>query len=337
MTKSPTISIIVPVYNVERYLQQCLEAIKDQTFKDWECILVDDGSIDKSGSICDQFEVMDKRFKVVHKENGGLSSARNLALEMVTGNFIAFVDSDDWPEPQYLETLYNLILKHDADVVQCGFKRVFLGYEREKSLVSSEIVLNKEETILSLLDSSRIPCFVWNKLFRREIITEKFPINQNYEDAYTVPFWLRNIRKMVLSPEIIYNYRMRKGSISNTSMAKNQYDYVVSSLYLADNVKETLPYKLDETSYIKYLLKVFIAGSKTIARREKDENMRHETIQRLSSDLKKRVDHIPSSLGLKKRFRVTVLLKNPLLFEKIMRAVNKMDFHANFRRHHLFE
>ncbi|MCH5242501.1 MAG: glycosyltransferase family 2 protein [Muribaculaceae bacterium] len=334
----PSISIIVPVYNVERYLQQCLEAISNQTFKDWECIIVDDGSTDGSVQICDLYTGLDPRFKVIHKSNGGLSSARNTALDKAKGKFIAFIDSDDWPESHYLMTMHNLITKYEADVVQCGFQRVFKSYKREKPLVDKECVISKEKAILSLLDSSRLPCFVWNKLFRREIITDKFPINQNFEDAYTVPLWFKHINKMVMSPEIVYNYRMRKGSISNSKVAKNQYDYAVSEIHLADNVKESVPQKFGDSSYCGYLQKVFIGAAKTTARREKDKNVRHATIQKLSTELNKITKgEIPKDLGLKKRFRAYMLLNKPLTFETIMRIVNTLDFHARFRRNQLFE
>lgn len=334
----PAINIIVPVYNVEKYLQQCLEAILNQTFQEWECIIVDDGSTDGSGQICDQYAGLDPRFEVIHKPNGGLSMARNTALDKAKGEYIAFIDSDDWPEPHYLEILHNLIKKHEADVVQCGFQRVFTSYKREKPLVDKECVINKEEAILSLLDSSKLPCFVWNKLFRREIITDKFPINQNFEDAFTVPLWFKHIKKMVMSPEIVYNYRMRQGSISNSKVAKNQYDYVVSEIHLANNVRESVAQKFGDSSYKGYLMKVFVGAAKTTARREKDKNVRHTTIQKLSSELNRITKgEIPSDLGLKKRFRAYMLLNKPLKFEKLMRAVNKLDFHARFRRNHLFE
>lgn len=122
MSQNPEISIIVPVYNVERYLGECLDSIKSQTFTNWECILVDDGSPDKSIDICEKYSAGDSRFKVVRRSNGGLSAARNTGLSYARGNFISFVDSDDIVYPEYLSRLHSLMIEYDADVVQVGYE-----------------------------------------------------------------------------------------------------------------------------------------------------------------------------------------------------------------------
>ena len=123
----PKISIIVPVYNVEKYLRKCVDSILNQTFKDFELILVDDGSIDTSGKICDEYNLKDNRIKVIHKENGGLSSARNAGLDIAQGEYIGFVDSDDWIELDMYEELYKICKENDTDVgivgINCGMKQ----------------------------------------------------------------------------------------------------------------------------------------------------------------------------------------------------------------------
>ena len=116
------ISIIVPVYKVEKYLRRCIDSIAAQTFTDWECILVDDGSPDDSGTICDEYAENDKRFRVFHQENAGVSAARNKGLDEAKGEWICFVDSDDWIEKEMLEKMYNLAVKNKAEVVVCGCK-----------------------------------------------------------------------------------------------------------------------------------------------------------------------------------------------------------------------
>ena len=119
---SPKISIIVPVYNVEKYIRRCLDSIAAQTFTDWECICVDDGTPDASGKICDEYAQKDGRFVVIHKENGGVSSARNVGLDVAKGEYVTFCDSDDWVEKEMLEVFYNTALKNDAEVVISGFR-----------------------------------------------------------------------------------------------------------------------------------------------------------------------------------------------------------------------
>lgn len=117
----PEISVIVPVYNVEKYLRQCIESIKMQTFENWELILVDDGSLDNSGSICDEYAQSDNRIKVVHKENGGVSTARNFGLAIAAGKYISFIDSDDYIVPKFFEIMLEKLLTYKADIVRCGF------------------------------------------------------------------------------------------------------------------------------------------------------------------------------------------------------------------------
>ncbi|HDV0860284.1 TPA: glycosyltransferase, partial [Enterococcus faecalis] len=125
----PKISIIVPVYNVEKYLEKCVRSILAQTFTDFELILVDDGSPDSSGAMCDQFAEQDQRVKVIHKENGGLSDARNAGIEIATGEYLGFVDSDDYIADDMYELLYTNIVKEDADLSICGIYDVYEGKE----------------------------------------------------------------------------------------------------------------------------------------------------------------------------------------------------------------
>lgn len=333
----PEISIIMPVYNVGEYIETSLNAIRQQTFKDWECVIVDDGSTDSSAEICDRFAKEDSRFKVIHQANGGVSKARNVALDNSRGKYIAFVDPDDWPDKNYLEIFHTLIKKYDADVVQCGFSREFTAFSRRKSLVNTEKMISREEAIPLLLDSNGIPSLLWTKLYKKEIITEKFPEGKTYEDAYTMPLWFRNANKIVLSPEITYHYRMRKGSITKIGIAENHYDFVMACQRLGSFVHEMVPGKFPVHAKEAYLIKIYVSGAKTIARKEIDKNKRREVIERISRGIK--AIHNPGLryLGIKIGFRSFMLDRHPLFFEKLMRGVNKLDFHAKRRKNHLFE
>ena len=125
MTQLPCISLIVPIYNVELYLSQCVESILIQTYTNLEVILVDDGSTDNCGKICDDYRNIDSRIIVIHKQNGGLSDARNTGIEIATGNYLCFIDSDDWIEPDMIEFLYNNLVNYDADLYMCDY---FISY-----------------------------------------------------------------------------------------------------------------------------------------------------------------------------------------------------------------
>ena len=245
----PEISIIVPIYNVEKYLHQSLDSIRNQTFSDWECILVDDGSKDSSPDICDEYAKEDQRFKVIHQSNGGVSKARNTGLENASGKYIAFVDPDDWVEKIYLETFHRLITKYDADIVQCGFSREFTEFSRKKPLTDKEKQLSRDEAIYLLLFPSGIPSLLWSKLYKKEVVKEKFPIGKTYEDAYTMPSWFLHAKKVVVSPDLTYHYRMRGKSITKAGVAQHHYDFIEACSRLGRIVNNAVPDKFNKKQY----------------------------------------------------------------------------------------
>ncbi|MDE6447932.1 MAG: glycosyltransferase, partial [Muribaculaceae bacterium] len=150
MIQTPKISIIVPIYKVERYLPECLDSIIRQTFTDWECILVDDGSPDNCGKICDEYAARDPRFRVIHQKNGGLSAARNSGISIAKAQYIGFVDSDDWIEAEMFQTLYNLIRQDDYDMAQVGIFNEYRGKSHRKQLVRTPIILDRRNTVRHL-------------------------------------------------------------------------------------------------------------------------------------------------------------------------------------------
>lgn len=181
---NPEISIIVPVYNMERYLEECLESIKKQTFTNWECILVDDGSSDNSPAICEQYAESDSRFKAIHQQNRGLSVARNTALRTVSSEYIGFVDADDWIEPEMFELLYKLVTEHDADIAQVGFRKKYKSHRHSTKHLTDNVKVIDGETAMREIGFNRLPNYVWNKLHRRGIITCDFPEGRNFEDIF---------------------------------------------------------------------------------------------------------------------------------------------------------
>ena len=209
--KSPTpiISIIVPVYNVDKYLQKCLESIRLQTFQDWECILIDDGSFDKSGEICDEFSKIDSRFKVIHQVNSGVSKARNVGLDIATGDWIGFVDSDDWIEPNMYEYLYRDAIKFDSDCVICGFwgqhkKRIRKSCNSNQAL---NILFSKETfggfSFLRLLSSEKV------KTIRFD---ESIPYMEDIKFFYEV---FKECKKIYWDNKELYHYEQRDDSVTN--------------------------------------------------------------------------------------------------------------------------
>lgn len=213
------ISVIVPVYNVEKYLDYCVGSIINQTYKNLEIILVDDGSSDNCPVMCDIWAKKDVRIKVVHKKNGGLSEARNVGLSIATGNFIAFVDSDDWIDLRYIEYLYNAIRHTKAEIVACNMRKVYKEPENmstEEDMPEEEIA-TPEEAICDILNNCRFRAVVWNKLYQHEIIKdEKFEIGCFHEDEFFSYRIIDKAQKLAYIDIPLYNYRQREGSIMSS-------------------------------------------------------------------------------------------------------------------------
>lgn len=219
------VSVIVPIYKVEQYLPQCIDSIIGQTYKDLEIILVDDGSPDACGRICDKYARKDKRIKVYHKENGGLSDARNYGIRMATGEYLGFVDSDDWVEPEMFESLVRTADENHADIVSCGFFREDLTRTIVCAGIDMKFTCSVDLVKALLRDDIRV--FVWNKLYRKSCLPlSVFSKGHVYEDIAI----MHKILLMAACGESIstplYHYRSnRLGSINQSRSMDNLIDY----------------------------------------------------------------------------------------------------------------
>ena len=216
---SPKITIIVPVYNVERYLRRCLDSIAAQTFTDWECILIDDGSPDTSGTICDEYAANDGRFRVIHQENRGVSAARNAGLDAARGEWIAFVDSDDWVEPDMCESICNVINDMGGGDLVMFDARFSDGSEPDALLKP------KEMQFFSFADGKACPLcgYIWNKAYRADFLREnsiRFPKNIQWgEDGWFTMHAYAETDRIIWLPKKLYNYNTENnGSITKTNL-----------------------------------------------------------------------------------------------------------------------
>ena len=211
------ISVIVPVYNVASWLDRCLQSIVNQTYKTLEIILVDDGSTDTSGLMCDQWAHKDGRIRVIHKPNGGLSDARNAGIEAATGDYISFVDSDDWVDLTMLSTLYTAITDHQADLAIGGFS--FVSDDCSKPWMDNSgktFVLNNQELVEAFLErrTFAFDSYSWNKLYPRRLWdTLRFPVGELFEDVRVRSRLYAQCQKVVVVDKELYFYYQRKGSI----------------------------------------------------------------------------------------------------------------------------
>lgn len=212
---NPLISVIVPIYNVDSYLNKCIESILNQTYKYLEIILVDDGSTDKCPMICDQFKKKDKRIKVIHKNNGGVSSARNIGLKQSTGIYISFVDSDDWIESYYYEKMLNIALKNNLDIIQCSYYRV-IGNKKEYINLSNRVIEGgKKEYLYEVLNTQSGLGFCHMKLYKKDIIKNVL-FDENLKVCEDALFNIKisyNINKFSIISDALYNYRINENSV----------------------------------------------------------------------------------------------------------------------------
>lgn len=220
------ISVIVPVYNVEKYLERCLNSIVNQSYKNLEILLIDDGSKDLSSEICDEFSKSDNRIKVIHKENEGVAKARNVGLDMATGEYIAFVDSDDYIDLNMFEILMNNMKNTNADISMCDF--ISTGSSNEKSVISSNVCeLSSFEALAHLyVDKDISFVSLWGKIFKKEIFNGvRLPLLTCGEDNAVLYKILYKSNKVVYSPSQLYKYYQRENSAVHTFDESSANDF----------------------------------------------------------------------------------------------------------------
>lgn len=222
------ISIVVPVYNSKKFLEHCLESLMQQTYKNIEIIVVDDGSTDASGDICDRLALADSRLRVFHTENHGVSHARNFGVAQSKGKFIAFVDSDDYVSPHYIEHLASLIEKYDADISVCDCKRCTVDDDIEFSDISDfnvEILDGKSACAKMFTATSFAFYVIWCKLCRADIIKRyPFALNRKFEDTEVLPKWFYNSAEIVVSDCSLYAYVQHDQSIMTKTVGVKSED-----------------------------------------------------------------------------------------------------------------
>lgn len=217
-------SIIVPIYKVEKYLPRCVESLLGQTDGDFELILVDDGSPDCCGAICDEYAAKDSRIFVIHKGNGGLSDARNAGLEIARGEYIAFVDSDDWVSPRYLELLRQGLETTGSDICECGILRTE-GVSCPEPVETVPEVFDTVAALEQLIRDGRFHQYVWNKLYRREVIGDiRFPVGKTNEDEFWTYQVFGRAKRVAGIDAVLYNYFQRPGSIMGAGYSLKRLD-----------------------------------------------------------------------------------------------------------------
>ncbi len=295
------ISVIVPVYNVEKYLEKCIDSIINQTYKNIEILLIDDGSTDSSGEICDRYAIKDKRILVFHKENGGLSDARNKGIDIATGKYISFIDSDDYVEENYISFLYEILKKFDADI---SMGKHYVRYQENTIDTSSgqELCMNPEVTLEKMLYGEDVDVSAWAKLYKKDLFKDiRFPKGRVFEDAATTYKLIDKSSQVAFKSLPIYNYVMRKNSITNTSFNSSKMDLIVSTKEMANYVKDKYPNLKNAADR-----RVMYAYLSTLTQLAKSKHFSKEDYQIIMSYIKENRKRILKDKRIPKRDRIAI-------------------------------
>ena len=278
------ITIIVPVYNVKKYLEQSLESIFHQTYKNIEIILIDDGSTDGSENICDEYSKKDSRFKVIHKDNEGVSIARNVGLDNANGKYITFIDSDDYVDEKYIENLYIQSKSNNADISITGTQDFKDDFEIIIKSRPYESILNKEKAIKGLLSEKYFTCVVWGKLYKKELWDNIIfnPYTRIAEDFEVIYLLLKKANIISINTkDLLYFYRIRTDS---TIASKYNKDFE-NEIYLTEKIKEDVMKNFPKI--YDYAIKRYIRINITCLLKYYKENKNFKGVEHLKENIKK--------------------------------------------------
>lgn len=323
------VSVIVPVYNVEKYLDRCLNSILSQTYKNMEIILVDDGSKDSSSAICDKYGEQDNRIKVYHKENGGLSSARNFGIEKAKGDWLYFIDSDDWIDINTINTLINSALKNDCQIAMGSYIFCSSQKEFEKADVNKSIELYTPKEALSEMTSGlKYVFFAHNRLFKKDLFYDiTFPLGKLFEDMYTIYKVIDKADKIVYNSEAKYAYFQRDDSITHNKFNSKQMDWYFAlqeykqfCLINYPELKEKLN-NLIIFCCISLINKILISDEKLVCFKKEYTILCDEIKKDYKSYIISKVPGL--SINLKYKVSVTLLLVSRMLYQRLLFKVSK--------------
>lgn len=308
------ISIIVPIYKVEKLLERCIKSIVCQTYPDLEIILVNDGSPDNCPDICNRWAEKDSRIKVIHKKNGGLSDARNAGLKLASGEFIGFIDSDDWIAPEMYERLLKAIIQDDSDIAACSIEMVWEN-DFQRSMLTQEIncVLNRQEAQLELLIESKLKDPVWYKLYKKSVIDGiLFEKGKYHEDVFWSYQVIGNANYVSIIDYIGYYYWQRSESIMGEKYSLKRLDAVEGKCNRQEYFKEYFP-ELENKGLADLWFTCLYQGQ--VALKELSQKEILQVFQRLNEVLKKYPILKKSFKDIKKMHRIWILLEKISLLQ----------------------
>lgn len=313
------ISVIVPIYNVEKYLHRCIESIINQTYRNIEIILVNDGSTDDSKNICEKYLNKDKRIKLINKKNGGLSEARNAGLKKATGEIVSFIDSDDFIETNFYEYMLAEMKKTNSDIAICGTSIDYENGKKREKVNLTEEILDSKEAIIKLNSFSSFDMSVCNKIFKRDIVKNiEFPIGKKSEDYFVTYKYLDKAKKIVVLPKAMYHYYQRPNSISRGKV-NISYDYIEGSLRQKEYIEKRYP-DIQNVANTAYAFSYIAVYNRYI---ENDADLPREKKKKFKKEVKKYIKYIISNeyINNLKKIQAIVFSYNLFLYKLLIKIL----------------
>ena len=322
-THSPDkISVIIPIYKVEPYLRQCLDSVIGQTYQNLEIICVDDGSPDRCGEICEEYAQKDTRIRVIHRENGGLSAARNTGIEASTGQYICFVDSDDFVTETFVEYLYGLIKKYDAEIAVCPLFRL-VSEQKENSMPDGfEGGMSPEEALSYIfLHAEYVGVFAWNKIYHRNLFSSiRYPEGKYYEDSGTTYRLFLASNWIAIGKEPKYYYRIARAGQITSSGGEKKLDKIEFLYQMKECFLSQCPQIME--AYEQFMLMSLIDIYASVI----DDKISRETCELVKLDLLSEKSFIQKNgwkLSIYRRIQVYLVLHFPFIYNFLRKDKRK--------------
>lgn len=329
------ISIIVPIYNVEMYLEKCINSILNQTLNDFEVIMINDGSTDKSGEICNKYGMIDPRIKIIHKKNGGLSSARNAGLDVAKGEYIGFVDSDDYIDKQMYQKLIDESIKSDSDIVICDMKYNLKGKDINQTRFEDFGIINRNEALIKYFNHKYFKSHAQNKIYKKELFNNiRFPEGKLFEDVAVFYKLLYKSKRISFVNEKLYIYNQENvNSITKKCISNKHFDLIDNALEIVqffkkNNVSQELFNASSEIYFIsvKTFLEMLYSSKRNMSSIE-FKNMRKILMRKINKDI-----YIKGLIYYKKERRCNIIIYEIYKLENIIYIYNFIDIINNIKR-----
>lgn len=320
--QNPKVSVIVPIYNVEKYLGRCVDSILNQNFKDFELILVNDGSTDSSGKICEQYKDVDQRIKVIYKENGGLSDARNFGIDIATGEYFTFIDSDDYIGENYLKYLVEMAEKYDVDISIIRSKNVYEGDAVERGTELENVVsYNTQDALSHMCQNVKFGVSAWGKLYKRMLFDEiRYPKGKLYEDLLTTPYIFAKANGVVFGDTIQYFWLQRNESIMHRKISEKDLELFDGMDKLIQFIDRNYP-DIHDAAICRFANDSFWTIVQRLANSDQYDSMIDYIIRRCKKNWKEALSnkYVPK----RKKLNIMMILINKKLYKKIYNLHSK--------------